>query len=354
MKRRKTRQVKIGDIYVGGDAPISIQSMTKTDTCHVDSTLNEIRKLKKSGCEIVRIAVKDNKANEALRRIIQRSELPVVADIHFNPGLAIDAIDAGVQALRLNPGNINKKDDIKHIIDKAKTRSIPIRIGVNTGSLTTHASTTSESMVKSAVDYIKIFEECAFRDIIISLKSSNVEETVEAYREMSRLCDYPMHLGVTAAGPLVKSIVKSSLGIGTLLNEGIGDTIRVSLTGSPITEVEIAKEILAATGRRHFGPEIISCPTCGRCEIDLCGVVEEFKERLKELHLGDKISNMKIAIMGCVVNGPGEAKEADIGIAGGKESAVLFRKGKKIKTISEKEFVDTLIEEIKNFNTNES
>jgi len=349
MKRRKTRKVKIGNIKVGGGAPISIQSMTKTDTRAVDSTLNEVRKLKKAGCEIVRIAVRDKEAVSALKRIVGRSELPIVADIHFLPQLALDSIDAGVSAIRLNPGNIKAQKDIEAIVSRAKERSIPIRIGANSGSLGNKSGTVAEGMVKSAMDYIKIFEKLGFCDIIVSLKSSDVNETIDAYRKMAGLCDYPFHLGVTAAGPYLSAAVKSGIGIGTLLQEGIGDTVRVSLTGDPLSEVEVAKEILSSLKLRSFGPEIISCPTCGRCDIDLMSVVESFKERLKELKLENSNSSLRVAIMGCVVNGPGEAKDADIGIAGGKDQGTLFRKGRKVKSLKQEEFIDVLIEEIRAF-----
>ncbi|MBL7071138.1 MAG: flavodoxin-dependent (E)-4-hydroxy-3-methylbut-2-enyl-diphosphate synthase [Candidatus Omnitrophica bacterium] len=347
MKRRRARKVKIGNVEIGGDAPVSIQSMTKTDTKAVDSTLNEIRKLKRAGCEIVRVAVKDDDALEAFKRIVSRSEMPIVADIHFNPKLALGSIDAGASAIRLNPGNIKSRQDIEVIIRRAKDRRIPIRIGVNSGSLSVKNGTVAESMAKGVSDYIKIFEKSGFQDIIISLKSSDVSETIEAYRKMAGSCDYPFHLGITAAGPYLSAAVKSSIGIGTLLQEGIGDTIRVSMTGDPLAEVEIAKEILSSLKLRSFGPEIISCPTCGRCEIDLAEIVEGVRERLKEMK---KVSlPLKVAIMGCVVNGPGEAQEADIGIAGGKDSAALFKKGKKIKNLKQEEVIDVLIAEIKAF-----
>ncbi len=347
--RRKTRKVKIGDVEVGGGAPISIQSMTKTDTKAVDSTLNEIRKLKKAGCDIVRVAVPDEDAVPALRRIVERADLPVVADIHFLPQLALGSIDAGVAALRLNPGNIKAEKDIEAVVARAKERKIPIRIGVNSGSLGVSGGAEADNMVKSALDYIKIFEKLEFYDIIVSLKSSDVAETVDAYRKMAGVCDYPFHLGVTAAGPYLSSAVRSSIGIGTLLQEGIGDTVRVSLTGDPLAEVEVAQKILSSLKLRSFGPEIISCPTCGRCDIDLRNIVEGFSERLKELKLDSSRPSLKIAIMGCVVNGPGEAKDADIGIAGGKEDGILFKNGKKIRKLKQEEFIDALINEVKTF-----
>jgi len=347
-RRRKTRKVRIGNIEVGGSAPISVQSMTKSDIRAVQSTLNEIRKLKRAGCEIVRVAVKDRDSVDAFRRVAEKSELPVVADIHFIPRLALETIEAGASAVRLNPGNIKKAEDLKGIIKRAREKRIPVRVGVNSGSLSARSSNTADDMVKSALDYIKIFEKNRFYDIIISLKSSDVSETVSAYRKMAGLCDYPFHIGVTAAGPLLSATVKSSIGIGTLLEEGIGDTVRVSLTGDSLTEVEIAREILSALKLRQFAPEVISCPTCGRCEIDLKGITEDFLKRIKGMRFDGARSKLKIAIMGCVVNGPGEAKDADIGIAGGKNSGVLFRKGKKIRTLKQEEFIDVLISEIKN------
>jgi (E)-4-hydroxy-3-methylbut-2-enyl-diphosphate synthase len=349
IKRRKTRKVKIGNVKIGGDAPISIQSMTKTDTKAVESTLNEIRKLRKAGCEIARVAVRDKEAVAALKRVVDKSVLPIVADIHFLPQLALDSIEAGSSAIRLNPGNIKKRQDIEAIIKRAKDKKIPIRIGVNSGSLDVKSQTVPDSMVKSALDYLKIFEKSKFYDIIISMKSSDVTETVEAYRKMASLCDYPFHLGITAAGSFLSSSVKSSIGLGTLLQEGIGDTIRISVTGDSLTEVEIAKEILSSLKLRSFGPQIISCPTCGRCDIDLREIVDNFKERLGEVRSGNLKPSLKVAIMGCVVNGPGEAKDADIGIAGGKDSGMLFKRGKKIKNLKQNEFVDVLIAEIKAF-----
>ena len=352
IKRRKTRKVKIGNVKIGDNAPISIQSMTKTDTRNVNSTLNEIKKLKKAGCDIVRLAIRDKDSVVALKRIIERSDLPIVADIHFIPKLAMDSIEAGVSAIRLNPGNIGRKNDIEAIAEKAQERKIPIRIGVNSGSLSVREGSVAESMVKNTLDYIKILERKGFYDIIISLKSSDVRETIEAYRKMSTLCDYPFHLGITAAGPLISATVKSSIGVGTLLQEGIGDTIRVSITDNSLVEVEVAKEILSSLKLRDFGPEIISCPTCGRCDIDLKELVNEFKKRLGEHKLLNSEHPLKIAIMGCVVNGPGEAKDADIGIAGGKENGALFIKGKKVKDLKQDEFIDVLISEIKIYKRN--
>ena len=350
IKRRKTRQVKIGKVKVGGGAPISIQSMTKTDTKNVRATLAEIEDLTRAGCEIVRIAVKERASINPLRKIVEKSKLPIEADIHFIPQLALDAIGAGAAAIRLNPGNINKESDITRIAKGAKAARIPIRIGVNSGSLASKGGMVSDSMVKSALSYAKILEKNGFRDIMISLKSSDTLETIEAYRKISTISDYPLHLGVTAAGPLISATVKSAIGIGTLLLEGIGDTMRVSITGDPVSEVGVAKAILSSLHLRRFGPEIISCPTCGRCQVDLLDIVNRLQDRLStEYRVQSTESPITIAVMGCEVNGPGEAAHADIGIAAGKGSGVLFRKGKIVKRLKESEFINALIKEVKAF-----
>ncbi|MDD5680340.1 MAG: flavodoxin-dependent (E)-4-hydroxy-3-methylbut-2-enyl-diphosphate synthase [Candidatus Omnitrophica bacterium] len=348
MRRRKTRKVKIGNVEIGGNAPVSIQSMTKTDTKDVAAVLREIDGLKKAGCEIVRIAVKDASSVNPFKKIIEKARMPVEADIHFIPQLALDAIDAGAAAIRLNPGNIKRPEDIRAIIRSAKAAKIPIRIGVNSGSVGIKTKRMSDGMVKSALDYAKIFEKTGFRDIMISLKSSDVRETIEAYRKMAALCDYPFHLGITASGPFLGATVKSSIGIGTLLHEGIGDTIRVSLTDISVKEVDVAKEILSSLRLRHFGPEIISCPTCGRCQVDIIGIVENLQKKLSTVS-GRRSAekNIQIAVMGCEVNGPGEAAHADMGIAAGKKSGVLFKKGKVIRRINEKDFTRELIKELR-------
>jgi len=347
-KRRKTRKVRIGNVEIGGNAPISIQSMTKTDTKDIAATLREIAELKKAGCEIARIAVKDRDSINPLKKIIEKARMPIEADIHFIPQLALDAIDAGAAAIRLNPGNIKRQEDIKAIVKSAKAAKIPMRIGVNSGSLDVKAKSMSDKMVKSALNYAKILEKAGFHDIMISLKSSDVLETIEAYRKMSRLCDYPFHLGITAAGPFVNATVKSSIGVGTLLQEGIGDTIRISLTDNSVKEVEVAKYILSSLKLRRFGPEIISCPTCGRCQVDLLGIVKNLQSRLSTMDRGPWTRRpLTVAVMGCEVNGPGEASCADIGIAAGKGSGVLFRKGKIVRRLKESEFISALIKEIK-------
>jgi len=342
MKRRKTRVVKVGGVGIGGANPVRIQSMAKTDTRDVKKTIAEARRLEKAGCEIVRVAVKDILAARAIKVIKGKINIPLVADIHFDHRLALEAIKSGADKIRVNPGNIPGPSDLKAIIKAAKSRKIPIRIGLNSGSI----AATDEKFAKTALKYIKLFEREDFRDIIVSLKSSDVEETVKAYKKLAALCDYPFHLGVTAAGPKDTGIVKSSIGIGALLLDGIGDTIRVSLTGDPVEEVQAAKKILQSLCLRNFGPEIISCPTCGRCRVDLAGIVKDFMDRLQQLLShgnGPKSVPLTVAIMGCEVNGPGEAKAADVGIAFGNNSGILFKKGKVVKKVKAKEAVKELI-----------
>ncbi len=354
MIRRKTKSIKIGNICIGGNNPIAIQSMAKTKTADIENTIQEIRGLENSGCEIVRLAVKDSLDARAIKKIKEKITLPVVADIHFNWQLAIQAIDSGVDKIRLNPGNIYKKEQIREIVSAAKLNRIPIRVGVNSGSVkrsTQYAirNTTVDIMVKSALDYIKILEGFKFYDIVVSLKASNIFDTIEAYRKMAKLCSYSLHLGVTATGLPQQGAIKSSIAIGALLLEGIGDTIRVSLTDKPSQEVKAAKSILEALGLRRFGPEVISCPTCGRCEVDLVKLVEEFENKLaaiRNTQYAIRRKPLKIAIMGCVVNGPGEASEADIGVAFGKKEGLLFRNGKARKKVSFSDCIDTLLKEM--------
>ncbi len=350
---RKTRQVRLGNIRIGHGAPISIQSMTNTDTRDINITLRQIRALEKAGCEVIRIAVKDTGSARAIVEIKKRVLIPIEADIHFDYKLALLAIESGVDAIRLNPGNIYKPVQIKCIITACKEKKIPVRIGVNSGSLPKAKNTKSvaDNMVKVALKYIKLFEKEHFYDIIISLKASDVVTTITAYRKMAALCKYPFHLGVTATGQGEEAIIKSAIGIGTLLSEGIGDTIRVSLTGDPVEEVFIGKKILQALGLRYFKPEVISCPTCGRCQVDLIKIVKQFKKKLITYPLAsvsglraDK--QLRIAIMGCEVNGPGEAKEADIGVAFGKSSGILFKKGKVVRKVKSKDAVRELIKEL--------
>lgn len=356
--RRKTKTIRIGNISIGGNNPVAIQSMAKTETCDIEKTIRQIKELENIGCQIVRLAVKDNHDAKALRMIKCRVNAPIVADIHFDWRLAIQAIDSGVDKIRLNPGNIYKKGQILEIVKAAKLNRIPIRVGVNSGSLpdtiykTSKTKNTAEMMVKTAWDYIKILEKLRFYDIVVSLKSSDIFDTIEAYRRMTRFCDYPFHLGVTATGSRYSGVIKSTIALSILLLEGIGDTIRVSLTDKPEAEVKAAKSILEAMGLPSFAPEIISCPTCGRCEVDLIKIVNELEKKLSTLNcklLTVNSQPLRVAIMGCVVNGPGEAKGADLGVAFGRKEGLLFRKGKPLRKISSDRCVSTLMEEIRNY-----
>ena len=349
MERKKTRKVMVSDVQIGGDAPVVIQSMTNSDTRNVEETLNQIKMLYNAGCQIIRCAVPDMEAAGAIKEITKQSPIPVVADIHFDYRLALKAIENGVSALRINPGNIGSIERVKLVAEKAKEKNIPIRIGVNSGSLekeilAKYKSPTPEALVESALNHVKILEELDFYDIVISIKSSNVKMMIDAYRLMSTKCDYPLHLGVTESGTPFKGTIKSSIGIGTLLAEGIGDTIRVSLTSDPVEEIKVAKEILKALDLRKGGLEFVSCPTCGRTSIDLIGIATEVEKRLEGIK-----KDIKVAVMGCIVNGPGEAKEADIGIAGGKGEGIIFRKGEIIKKVKEEELVEELMKEIELF-----
>ena len=345
IKRKKTKKISLNGIPIGGDAPIVVQSMTNTDTRDVEATVAQIKSLKKAGCEVIRIALPDKEAVKAIPEIKKRIRLPLIADIHFDYRLAIDAMKQGVAGIRINPGNI-AKDKIREIVKVAKEREIVIRIGVNSGSLQKdvllkYGGVTAEALTESALQNVELFEDQGFSKIKLSLKSSDVPTMIEAYRAISAKTDYPLHLGVTEAGSLVNAAIKSALGIGTLLYEGIGDTIRISVTGDPVMEIPLAYGILRALNIRKVGPDIVSCPTCGRCEIDLlslAGKIEKALTREKEY--------FKIALMGCVVNGPGEAADADIGIAGGKRQGILFKKGKVLKKVDEKDFVKVLLEEI--------
>jgi (E)-4-hydroxy-3-methylbut-2-enyl-diphosphate synthase len=349
IKRIKKRVVKIGNIRIGGNNPVAIQSMAKTETSDIEKTVSQIQGLQNVGCEIVRLAVKDIADAKALRKIKRRVRIPVVADIHFDWRLAMTAIENGVDKVRLNPGNIFRKAEIAEIVSAAKLARIPIRVGVNSGSVR-GGQVSVDRMVRSGRDYIKTLEGLKFRDIVVSLKASNVPDTIEAYRKMSKLCDYPLHLGVTATGAPFKGTIKSSIAIGALLSEGIGDTIRVSLTDNPQREVLAAKAILESLELRRFGPQIISCPTCGRCEVDLVRIVEKLENSLARYPVQQANRQtgkpIKIAIMGCVVNGPGEAKEADIGIAFGKKEGLVFKGGRAIRKVSNSSCIDYLLKEI--------
>lgn len=346
-KRKVTRRIYVGDVPVGGGAPIAVQSMTKTDTRDVSLTVDQIERLADAGCEIVRLAVPDKEAATAFKQIRSKVKTPLIADIHFDHRLALAALDAGADGLRINPGNIGGRKAIEKVVDAARDLKVSIRIGVNAGSLhreilRKYGHPTVEAMVESAMKHVELFEILGFDQIKISLKSSNVIDTIKAYELLSEKVDYPLHLGVTEAGTLISGTVKSAIGIGYLLARGIGDTFRVSLTRDPVEEVKVAYEILRALGLRQRGPEIISCPTCGRTEIDLFGLVEKVETALSGIK-----ASPKVAIMGCVVNGPGEAKEADIGIAGGRGQGILFEKGKVVKKVPEHELAEVLIDEVR-------
>lgn len=344
--RRKTRKIFVGNVPVGGGSPVIVQSMTKTDTRDAKSTTKQIRALAKSGCEIIRIAVPDINAAKAIGKIKENSPIPVIADIHFDWRLALEAIKQGVDGLRINPGNIGARWKVAEVVSAASGENIPIRIGVNAGSLSKkllekYRHPSPAALVESAAEHIDILESLRFRNIKVSLKASNVATTVEAYRLFSKKFRYPLHIGISEAGPSFTGTIKSSVGLGILLSEGIGDTVRVSLSADPLEEVRVAYEILKSLGLREKGVNIISCPTCGRCQIDIRGLASKVESKLKDF---DK--PMTVAVMGCVVNGPGEAREADIGIAGGKGVGLLFKKGKIIKRVKGKALLKELLDEI--------
>ncbi|MGB5157444.1 flavodoxin-dependent (E)-4-hydroxy-3-methylbut-2-enyl-diphosphate synthase [Desulfobacterium sp. N47] len=346
IQRKNTRQVSVGGVKVGGMSPVSVQSMTNTFTSDIKATVAQIKRLEQAGCEIVRVAVPDKESAAAISSIKKRISIPLIADIHFDYQLAVASAEAGADGLRLNPGNIGGTKKIQKVVDCAKKYNIPIRIGVNAGSLEKdllkkYNGATPGAMVESAIRNIEILRSLDFHEIKISIKASDVFRTVQAYRLLSQKTDFPLHVGVTEAGALFPGLVKSSLGIGMLLAEGIGDTIRVSLTRDPVEEIRAGYEILKALEIRKRGPEIISCPTCGRCNINLFEIVERVE---KELLLST--SSIKIAVMGCVVNGPGEAKEADIGVAGGNGTGILFKKGRVVKKFPQQMLVDVLLEEV--------
>ncbi|MHC1717085.1 MAG: flavodoxin-dependent (E)-4-hydroxy-3-methylbut-2-enyl-diphosphate synthase [Acidaminococcaceae bacterium] len=346
MYRRKSRHMKLGNMFIGGDAPISVQSMTNTKTENVEATVNQIKELTALGCDVIRCAVPDLRAAQALSAIKAQISIPLIADIHFDYKLALEAIAAGVDGLRLNPGNIGGKDEVLQVITKASERNIPIRVGVNAGSLPKdillkYGHPTPEALVEAAWRHIMILEEHDYRNIKISLKAHDVPLTIAAYRLMAAQCEYPLHVGITEAGTVNSGIIKSAVGIGALLAEGIGDTIRVSLTGDPANEVRVAYQILKALGLREYGPTLISCPTCGRTQIKLEKLALEVEKRLENIK-----EPITVAVMGCVVNGPGEAREADIGIAGGISEGLIFKKGKIIKKVREEEIIEALFAEI--------
>ncbi len=348
-RRRLTREIQVGKVTIGGGSPVTVQSMTNTKTTDIDATLAQITELEKAGCDIIRVAVPDENSAVALSSIIQQINIPIVSDIHFNFKLALMAIDAGVNKIRINPGNIGDRKKIKQVLFKAKDNNIPIRIGVNTGSLEKdllkkYGQPCAEAMVESAMRHVRLCEEYSFTDLIIALKSSDVQMVIDANRQISKIIDYPLHLGVTEAGTIQTGLIRSAIGIGTLLEHGIGDTIRVSLTANPVEEVKAGINILKTLKLKHHGVTIISCPTCGRLEYNMFDIVEEVEKRVANFK-----KPLTIAIMGCVVNGPGEAREADIGIAGGKGKVVLFKKGEILKTLKENEVVDFLMSEIEKF-----
>lgn len=334
-----SRVVKVGNLLIGGGNPVVIQSMTNTTTSNVEATVAQIKKLESAGCQMVRMTINNEEAAKAIGEIKKRVNIPLCADIHFDYKLALLAIENGIDKLRINPGNIGSDENIKAVVEKAKEKNIPIRIGVNSGSIEKHilekyGKPTADGMVESAMYHINLLEKNGFEDIVVSLKASNVKMMVDAYRKISKLVDYPLHLGVTEAGTAFQGTVKSAIGIGSLLVDGIGDTIRVSLTEDPVEEIKVAKEILKVLGLIDAGVEIVSCPTCGRTEIDLIGLAKKVEKEFE-----NEKRKIKIAVMGCVVNGPGEAREADYGVAGGKGVGVLFKKGQVVKKVDESEIL---------------
>ncbi|HBT47790.1 MAG TPA: 4-hydroxy-3-methylbut-2-en-1-yl diphosphate synthase [Peptococcaceae bacterium] len=346
IRRRPTRRIFVGKVAVGGGAPIVVQSMTNTDSRDVASTVEQIKRLEAAGCEIVRVAVPDREAARALGSIKAQVDVPLIADIHFDYRLALEALAAGADGLRINPGNIGGVRALEQVAREAAKRGVPLRVGVNAGSLErevmeAHGGITAEAMVESALRSIRLLEGMGFFNIKVSLKASEVPLMVDAYRLLAQRVDYPLHLGVTEAGPLLPGAVKSAVGLAILLSEGIGDTIRVSLTGDPVREVEVAYTILRSLGLRKRGVEIVSCPTCGRCQIDLEDLVARVEEKLQGLEIP-----LKVAVMGCAVNGPGEARQADVGIAGGRGWGMVFREGEPVRRVPEGRLLDALEEEI--------
>lgn len=346
MQRKKTREVDVGGVKIGGGNRISIQSMCNTDTRDAKSTVEQILRLEEAGCEIIRVAVPDMEAAEAIAQIKKDIHIPLVADIHFDYRLALKCIENGIDKVRINPGNIGSRERVKLVADAAKAAGVPIRIGVNGGSLERrlvekYGGATSDALVESALGHVEILDDVNFSDIVVSIKVSNVPVMLDAYRKFSECSDIPLHVGVTESGTERMGTIKSSIGIGTLISEGIGDTLRVSLTADPVREIYVAKDILRILGEREKGIEFVSCPTCGRTQIDLISIANEVESRLANVE-----KNIKVAVMGCVVNGPGEARDADIGIAGGKGEGLIFKKGEIIRKVPETAIVDELIKEI--------
>lgn len=347
--RKKTRQIHVGNVAIGGDAPIVVQSMTNTDTADVESTVEQIHRLQEVGCELIRVAVPDLDAARAITSIRSRITIPLIADIHFDSRLAVEALEHGAQAIRINPGNLGGEDKLARVVDAAKMHEVSIRVGVNSGSiekdlLQQYGYPTPEkpdALIKSALRNVALLEKHRFSDLKISIKSSDTLTTIAGYRQLAAVTDYPLHVGVTEAGGLIAGTVKSSVALGILFYEGIGDTFRVSLTRDPVEEVKVAYELLRSLRIRERGPEMISCPTCGRTRIDLFGLAEKVEQHLQTME-----SNLKVAVMGCVVNGPGEAKEADIGIAGGHGVGIIFKKGKILIKLPENELLSVFLEEL--------
>lgn len=350
IKRKKTKKIKVGNIFIGGNAPIVVQSMCNTDTRNVKKTVAQIKELTAAGCEMIRVAVPDMEAAKALGKIKKQIKIPLVADIHFSHELALEAIRQGIDKLRINPGNIGSEEKIKIVVLAAKKKNIPIRIGINAGSLEKDIlkkhknKVTAEAMVESALRHIRILEKYDFRNILISLKASDIERTVEAYKILSKKVNYPLHIGVTEAGTIFRGTIMSAIGLGHLLYEGIGDTLRVSLTADPVEEIKVAWEILKSLKLRKRGITVTSCPTCGRTQIDLVGLAKKVENALQSI---DK--DMHVAVMGCVVNGPGEAREADLAIIGGKGVGLITKKGEIIKRVNEEKLLEEFIKEVKKF-----
>jgi (E)-4-hydroxy-3-methylbut-2-enyl-diphosphate synthase len=345
MGRRLTRSVRVGNKIIGGGAPISVQSMTTTKTTDVAATVSQIKRLEVAGCDIVRVAVPTRAAARAIADIKAHTSLPIVADIHFDYRLALDAIESGADKLRINPGNIGSRDKVESVAKAAKERGIPIRVGANAGSLdrSKYGAPNAKALVDSALDEVRILENVGFEDVVISVKAFDVLDTIEAYRRVSALCDYPLHLGVTEAGLAWEGAIRSAVGLGVLLAEGIGDTLRVSLTADPVEEVKAGIEILAALRLRDKAFTLVSCPTCGRCQIDVIAIADEVRRRLEADPPPRPIT---VAVMGCVVNGPGEASLADVGIAGGRGTGAIFKRGIRIRSVPESDLVDELMREI--------
>ena len=350
IKRNKTRKIKVGNVYIGGDAPIAVQSMCNTDTRDVEATVAQIRKLTQAGCEIIRITVPDIRAAKAVGEIKKQINIPLVADIHFSAEVAMEAIKQGVDKLRINPGNIGSEEKVAMLVRECKKKKIPIRIGVNAGSLEKdilkkyNGKATAEGMVESAMRHIEILEKNDFYDIAISMKASDIERTIEAHRLLAKKVDYPHHIGITEAGTVFRGTILSAIGLGVLLYDGIGDTMRVSLTADPVEEIKVAWEILKSLGLRKRGISVTSCPTCGRTEIDLISLSQKIEKRLEGI---DK--DIRVAVMGCVVNGPGEAQEADLAIIGGRSVGLIMKHGKLLKKVDEKDLLEEFIKEVKKF-----